>query len=524
MARILFCSYGILFTGLIIALVLELSTARTGGALFYVLDDPYIHLSVAESILAGGYGVNVGEVASPSSSILYPFLLSGTLALGLGDWGGLIINATASIITAWIIASLIWRLAVEPQRFGSVLTAIICLPLVYACYHLFALPMTGMEHSLHVLASTAIIIGLAGLTREYSPSFLLIAGIFCAPLLRFEGLALAGPALLMMLFMGHVRWFLVTTTALFAAFAAYWGMMTSLGLPLFPSSVLVKSNVMEAATNESVFAAIYSVIENIRLTLRLRFGTVYGVTIALLLLVMSWQPAENRWRLLPMTFALICALIGHSIIGAYGSFSRWETYTFAICVTALIIAFGGAVRRPGGSIPLRFLGIATVLAIFSAPMAKRVFTTPDASENIYAQHYQMHRFATEFFAYPSAVNDLGWVAYRNDIHVLDLWGLGSEQARISRTADQSGVAGIDALTREAGSTYAMIYDEWFEDGLPAQWCKVATLITPKITAAEGEVAFYLIDRSKEAEMEKALAEFAASLPDVSSLETTPCQN
>src|ERR1700761_8124302 len=45
------------------------------GKLTYSLDDPYVHLSVSEQIWHGHYGVNPGEVASPSSSILFPFLL-----------------------------------------------------------------------------------------------------------------------------------------------------------------------------------------------------------------------------------------------------------------------------------------------------------------------------------------------------------------------------------------------------------------------------------------------------------------
>ncbi len=46
------------------------------GKLMYALDDPYIHLSVSETIWNGGYGVNPGEFSSPSSSILFPFLLT----------------------------------------------------------------------------------------------------------------------------------------------------------------------------------------------------------------------------------------------------------------------------------------------------------------------------------------------------------------------------------------------------------------------------------------------------------------
>ncbi|HKL20996.1 MAG TPA: hypothetical protein VJ904_04275 [Tichowtungia sp.] len=47
-----------------------------GGVFTYSLDDAYIHLSLAEQIHHGHYGINAGEYSSPSSSVLCPFLLA----------------------------------------------------------------------------------------------------------------------------------------------------------------------------------------------------------------------------------------------------------------------------------------------------------------------------------------------------------------------------------------------------------------------------------------------------------------
>ena len=46
------------------------------GFFTYILDDAYIHLALAENIAKGTYGVNPGEFAATSSSILWPFLLT----------------------------------------------------------------------------------------------------------------------------------------------------------------------------------------------------------------------------------------------------------------------------------------------------------------------------------------------------------------------------------------------------------------------------------------------------------------
>src|SRR5438128_9800887 len=60
---------------LLVAALVGATLALTGGRLIYSLDDAYIELSLAWNIAQGHYGINAADVSSPSSSILYPFLL-----------------------------------------------------------------------------------------------------------------------------------------------------------------------------------------------------------------------------------------------------------------------------------------------------------------------------------------------------------------------------------------------------------------------------------------------------------------
>ncbi len=63
-------------TALYTLCLLAISLWRNDGTFVYALDDPYIHLDLAKQIATTGvYGVNPGEISSPSSSILWPFLL-----------------------------------------------------------------------------------------------------------------------------------------------------------------------------------------------------------------------------------------------------------------------------------------------------------------------------------------------------------------------------------------------------------------------------------------------------------------
>ena len=67
-----------------------------GGHFAYSLDDPYIHLALAENLAAGHYGLNLDEPSSPSSSILWPLLLAPFTRWAGYEWVPLVL-ATVSL-------------------------------------------------------------------------------------------------------------------------------------------------------------------------------------------------------------------------------------------------------------------------------------------------------------------------------------------------------------------------------------------------------------------------------------------
>jgi hypothetical protein len=115
-----------------------------------------------------------------------------------------------------------------------------------------------------------------------------------------------------------------------------------------------------------------------------------------------------------------------------------------------------------------------------------------------------------------AVNDLGWVAYKNDIFVLDLWGLGSEKSRQAAKAAGRTAEFMRDMTARSNAAYAMVYDDWFEV-VPPEWCRIAQLNTIKVTSASDKVAFYLIAMDRETEIRTALQAFEKVLPKGASL-------
>jgi hypothetical protein len=488
------------------------SIVLCGGRLVFTLDDPYIHLAVADHILSGGYGVNASEFSSPSSSIIWPYLLALTEALQLGALGPLMIAAAASAATMVAVLRLIESFGLSrddaPFAYAVAILAIFVTSAI-------ALPMTGLEHSLHVWATVVTFTGLAAAAKGRAPTWLHLAALVLLPLVRFEGAALALVALAALTLLGH-RHFAATATGLIVlAISAYGTLMVSRGLPLLPSSVLLKSRIAETAYEHR--SALDALTQNLLAAL----DDPYGRTLALLFLAIAgaawWLRADRR--ALIVCGAVEAAIGGHLAFGQYNWFHRYEVYVMALAVLTLLW-IAAQLRPQLGARAWSTIKVALLLmmVLVGQPYLSAALVSPFGARNIYEQQYQMGRFARDFYARPVAVNDLGLVAYRNPNFVLDLWGLGSEEVRKAKLAGEYGPARMAEVAEGYDVGLVMIYDSWFPLGLPASWAKVAVLHTNLVTAAGADVAFYRTPSADAAAVTQALEDFAKALPVRDSLE------
>lgn len=501
--------YAVAVCALGIAVLVALSVRAADGHLIYSLDDPYIHLAVAETILRGGYGVNFPEMSAPSSSVLWPWLLAPFLAWGLGSLAPLLIGAAASLALAWVAAPILYGRGVSAASPEFWLLP----PLFLLAVNAVALPMTGMEHGLHLLAVALAAAGLIDLGARGRVGPALVLGAILSGLIRFEGLALSLAVVGILLAARRPRPALLVGGVLGLALAAHAAFMLRAGLPVLPSSVLVKSNLAADLMGSGGVPVVGRLLSNLFVSLTHPWGMVFAGTIAALLLAL-WR-GTARW---PLPVACILALGAHLVMGRYGWFGRYEAYAAVLAALTLAHVFGDHVRARGPVL------LPIGLAIVAVPFALIAWMTPVASRNIFEQQYTMHRIATEVLpGVTVAVNDLGWTAWRNDGYVLDLWGLGSEEARRAMRASVDMEAYLRDMTARKGAGYAMIYPEWFGDRIPQEWCRVATLRTSKVTAASPEVGLYLIDRGIEGRMRMGLAALAPTLPGGARLETFGCE-
>src|SRR5262249_45803797 len=163
---------------LAVALEIVLILTYNGGRFTYTLDDSYIRLAVSEQIFHLHYGVNAREPSSPSSSIIFPFLLAPFAPFRIHEDLPLALNIVALLA-------------------GVAL-------LVLALNHI-GLVFTGMEHSLHVMVTLAVVLGLVVLLEEGRLPWWLLAAIVAGPLLRYEGVSVSAGALLVLAIIGRWR-------------------------------------------------------------------------------------------------------------------------------------------------------------------------------------------------------------------------------------------------------------------------------------------------------------------------------
>ncbi|WP_430938562.1 hypothetical protein [Rhodovulum sp. YNF3179] len=500
------------------ALVLRAALDATFGRLIYVLDDPYIHLALAENIARGHYGINLSEPSSPSSSVLYPFLLAPFFALGLREVPPLLIALLAQGVAVFVLARFLWDellTGIGMPRTRLVIAALAALLLPLAI-NSWGLPFTGMEHSIHVLTTVLVLVGLHA-TSQGDRTLYLVPAIWLNAMIRFEGFALSTAAILALFFLRRPREAGAALGLTGMSVLAYAGFMKSLGLPLLPSSVMVKSDASANLVGGDLLPIVAALGETIATSLGKYWGVLFAV-VGLAGLPLALRPsASQAYRVLYLVGA--SALLAHLALGKYGGIGRYESYGAAIAVILVTLVVREALSAPR----LRHGVVFSLLVICAIPFSGTAVLVPAAARNIYDQQYQMHRFATEFFPERVAVNDLGWVSFENDTYVLDLHGLGSEVSR--RIQAETGGHTADTLrrlTERHDVEFVMIYDQWFEEVAEKPWCLVGVLGTSAVIAAGSEVSIYVVDPAKMPEIQAALRDWRSSLPETAGLELFDC--
>ena len=204
-------------------------------------------------------------------------------------------------------------------------------------------------------------------------------------------------------------------------------------------------------------------------------------------------------------------------MGIFSLFAGHGIYMWVIVLLTLIYLYRELIKRFVQYEPV--YKIVLILSfwffIVCAPFLGTLLLTPFASNNIYCQQYQMHRFVADYYSNPVAINDLGLVSYRNDNYVLDLNGLASRKAlNFRRNKDKKDVDWMNLMAKENNVKLVMIYDLFFPE-IPENWIRIGELHLGKknITPASSIVAFYVLDIDTLSSVRSLLYDFQKTLPE-----------
>ena len=486
--------------GVLVAQVL-LILVRNGGVFTYTLDDPYIHLALAEGLQRGTYGLNPDEFSAPSSSVLWPFLLVPWAGFAFADWVPLAYNMAAAAATVWVVARVLEHVLeadVQPRRYRAV--ALLATVFVLMT-HTGGLVLNGLEHSLQVLLAVLTVWGLAQ-EREGALPRWLPAVLVLGPLVRYEMLALAAPALLYLFVRGHRRSAFVAGGVLAAVLAGFAAFLLANGTGPLPNSVMVKSFVAEQGGS----GALANLAANLKH--EQAFVILGALLLALGAVLSSRLPSADR-----MLASWTVAVAGlHLLAGRFGWVGRYEVYAWAATLLMLLVVYRAPLRTFVAHEPLwktALLALA-LLALVTPRYVLYWARAPHIAHNVFGQHYQMHRFATDFWQQPVAANDIGWLAFRNEHYILDLEGLASTTALANRGGDGTWV-GPEAARHDV--RLAIVHEGW-SGSFPPAWVPVGALVLegPRMMITDPVMAFYARDAATAAEARPLLEHFRATLP------------
>lgn len=457
------------------------------GYFIYTLDDPYIHLALAKNISLGHYGINLSEYSSPSSSILWPFLLVPFAFLDQTlQYIPLAINLISALFTIYCL-----KIIFQDQ---SPLKQSLLIFIILFSLNIYGLVFSGMEHNLHIAIISLTAVGLLRPELLANNQFKLIffVSLILAPTIRFESLAITVPFLTYLYSEKKYKQEVIISSLILVAIMICYGLyMYSLGLDFLPQSVMAKS--VESQKNYALY-----LMHNLQ---KLRWIIIIPLGITLL-----FPDLKQRPLLLSVSFtSILYVLAGKSVEGLFRH-EIFIVYFAALCILHVVQEYSKNIAI--------FIFILPLVCI---PYIQYSLTTHQSSAAIYDQQFQMTKIIQNLDSQKVAINDLGLIAYYNNDYILDIYGLASKEALTYRK-ENTTPDWMNILRQKHDIKYAFIYKDWFNKDIPENWIQVGTLECLKrhgATTAFNKVNIYATDKQYASNLKTALDQYNASLSNVS---------
>lgn len=427
------------------------------GNFVYALDDTYIHMSVAKHIAEFGiWGVTKYGLASASSSPLWTLILTGLYMLENGDaylyvpiavnmfFALLVLNQTDSFTERYISDSFSVRLTV-------LLTLVVATPL-------FTLSMIGMEHTMQLYITLLLVFKVVDVRNRYTtPDFvLLLAYAFFLAATRYDSFAvIAAVAAVAYPFLRTKSAWIMAVAVVPPALFAIWSLSNDLGV--LPSSIIAKSAPLS-------------------IWLDVKLKNISASPILLVLTIVNtflyfMTPKEELDAKLYMKILFVASML-MLVFGHSGWLYRYDAYIVAMSAIAIIWFWQLMKKRENKDLKIVGLGLLIILLLYRAitPFIMTIAST----HNIYAQHIQTaNMIKTCFPDMIVAANDIGAITYFNEMHLIDMAGLGSYEVAKLLSSGAFTNEKANAILRREKVEVIIVYERWFKDVVFEDFKKIA---------------------------------------------------
>lgn len=501
----------LIFLAVVIFIAFQ-SSGRTGGNLFYTLDDPYIHMALAKNFAESGtWGITKYEFTSCASSPLWPFLISVFYFIfGIKDIIPFILNIIFASLTALIVFKFFEKLT------GNIFfqTLLILTFLFFGPF--VSVVFTGLEHSMYaffVLLTVYYLFKIFGEESKKKDTYILFAVLALLTATRYEGMFISG-ALFLIFLVKRKYW--TSLGVLFFSFLPILivGLISvSKGWYFFPNSILLKST----AELDNAGSLLKSFINPYFFELLWAYRRILLLLILSLVMLFLFRKNKNAFAIKSSIFIFIVVVVLHIQFAKLGSLLRYELYIIVLGLLVNLVSIITIVK--GKEKKIKYSAI-TFLCIFIIPFSystfKAVRDVPIASVNIYRMQVQMAHFVNKF--YPDnnlAFNDIGAVNYYCDIHCTDLWGLASMEVAREKRNQTYNSDKIFKMCKEKNVPVAIIFESWFDKygGVPKEWKRAGLWTIPhNITCGADSVTFFATDSMDFKILQSNLKLFSKELP------------
>jgi hypothetical protein len=484
------------------------------GFFSFVLDDPYIHLSMAKNFATHGvWGISTLEFSSSTSSPLWTLLLSFIfLFTGPKVLVPLIINIIVATLLIFSTDKLIKKhISNNILRFIFLFSIILFTPFI-------PLLFTGMEHLLHIYLLSLFLIFYLNNKKESNNKYLyLITSLLI--LTRYESVFFIFPIFV------HTTFFkksLVHGSLLFLFLIippTIYGLISiNFGWYFFPNSIIVKTF---TSNNGSIFSYILS-----KTTAPIKFLIFNPHILALFLIsLITLKRVAKENRLILIT--TLSTLFFHSIFSKSGWFFRYEAYLIYLLMVSIITSYSHLKEYKSKISPkIKHLLSTLFLVVFLLPLFIRGFYStyliPKASINIYHQQIQIGKFLNIYYGNNNVIlNDIGAASFYSKIKVIDLWGIAhmpSAKLRISNKMSPYDMLRISSFNK---APIAIIFSSWFDryGGVSEKWTEVGSLIIKNnIICGDKKTTFYATNKQTIEKLRISLQKFSKELPNETIIE------